>query len=162
MKKTNAKGSVKDLQESVQKNEHRKEMDKIANDMAVLFEKKITASELAKWLTIANGHSDPNDDLLWGLGYDVLPKLIEAKTSSERINFLKKELPELFSVYKMANTSLFQLGEDYLKKRKGLRYFTELIEEFMSVFLTLIAICEMFEHYEYEEQEMNKKTDKAA
>lgn len=57
---------------------------------------------------------------------------------------------------------MFQLGEDYFRTNKGLGFFVEQIEEFMSVYLTLLAICEMFEHYEYEEQEMDKKTDKAA
>ncbi len=143
-------------------NVHQKEIDKIATNMAVLFEKKITACELAKWLTIANSHSDPNDDLIWSLGYNILPGLIEGKNQDDRIRFLKKELPETFSVYRMANKSLFQLGEDYFKKNKGLGYFIEQIEEFINVFLTLLAICEMFENYEYEEREMDKKTDKAA
>lgn len=162
MKKTNTKIAVKKLQEPVQTNEHQKEMDKIANDMAVLFEKKITASELAKWLTIANSHSNPNDDLIWSLGYEVLPGLIDTKTQTERINFLRAKLPSCFSVYIMANKSLFQLGEDYFKKNKGLGYFIEQIEEFTSVHLTLLAICEMFENYEYEKREMEKELNKAA
>jgi hypothetical protein len=160
MKKTNTKIAVKKLQEPSQVNIHQKEMDKVANKMAVLFERKITASELAKWLVMANTHSDPHDDLIWGLGYNILPGLIEAKTQADRISFLKEKLPGTFSVYRMANKSLFQLGEDYFRKNKGLGYFVEQIEEFVSICLTLFAICEIFQHYEYEEQEM--ETEKAA
>jgi hypothetical protein len=91
-----------------------------------------------------------------------LPGLIEAKTQADRISFLKKELPGTFSVYRMANESLFQLGEDYFRKNKGLVYLVEQIEEFMTVYLTLLAICEMFEHYENEENEMEEEINKAA
>jgi len=143
-------------------NEHVKEMDKIANDMAVLFEQKITAIQLAKWLSLANSHSDPNDDLLFHLGYETLPGLIDAKTSVGRINFLRKELPKAFCMYSFANRSLFQLGEDYFKKNKGLSYWADLIEEFLSVYLVLLAICEMFEDYEFHKEELEKETTKAA
>lgn len=156
MKETSTKGSVKKLHEPDQINQHQKEMDKIANDMAVLFEKKIAVSEFAKWLVIANTHLNPHDDLIWNLGYNVLPGLIDAKTKDDRINFLKKELPEAFEVYEFANKSLFQLCENYFKGMKGLCFFAESIEEFMSVSLTLLAICEKFESYEYEEKEMRK------
>jgi hypothetical protein len=162
MKKTNAKITVKKLQAPVQVNVHQVKMDKIAKDMAVLFEKKITASELAKWLVMANTHSDPHDDLIWHLGYDVLPGLIESKTKEDRISFLVKELPRAFDFYKFANESLFQVGSDYLTKNKGLKYFAELIEEFMSVYLALLSICEKFDLYEYEEKEMKKELNKAA
>jgi hypothetical protein len=162
MKKTNNKVSVKNLQRPSQVNVHQQEMERIANEMAVLFEKKITASELARWLVIANTHSDPHDDLIWDLGYNILPRLINAKSQADRINFLKKELPKAFSVYSFANKSLFQLGEDYFRKSKGLVYFVEQIEEFMTVYLTLLAICEMFEHYENEENEMEEEINKAA
>lgn len=149
-------------QTTAQINVHQKEMEKIANDMAVLFEQKITASNLAKWLVIANTHSDPHDNLIWNLGYIILPGLIEAKNQSDKINFLNKELPDTFSVYKTANTSLFQLGEGYFKKNKGLGFFIEEIEEFMSVYLTLLSICEMFENYEYHQKELEVESDKAA
>jgi hypothetical protein len=97
-----------------------------------------------------------------GLGYEVLPGLIDLKTQADRINFLKEELPGIFSVYKMANKSLFQLGEDYFKKNKGLGFFVEQVEEFISVYLPLLSICEMFENYEYQQKEMEKELDSAA
>jgi hypothetical protein len=65
-----AKETLKDIRDFEKQpptsvNVYQKEMDKIANEMAVLFEKKITASKLAKWLVIANTHSDPHDDIIW-------------------------------------------------------------------------------------------------
>jgi hypothetical protein len=162
MKKTNTKRSVKKIQEPAQINENQIEMDKIANDMAVLFEKKITASELAKWLTIANTHLNPHDDLIWSLGYNILPGLIDAKNQADKISFLKQELPNTYSIYKFANKSLFQLGEDYFRTNKELGYFVEQIEDFMSVFLPLLSICEIFENYEYHQKELKKESNKAA
>jgi hypothetical protein len=143
-------------------NVHQKEMDKIANDMAVLFEKKITATELAKWLVIANTHSNPHDSLIWSLGYTILPGLIDAKNQAHRINLLKKELPHTYDDYQFANRSLFQLGEDYFKENKGLGFFVEQVEEFLSVYLPLLSICEKFEIYEHHQKELRKELDNAA
>jgi hypothetical protein len=156
--------NIRDLEKQplVSVNVHQKEMDKIANDMAVLFEKKITATELAKWLVIANTHSNPHDDLIWSLGYNILPGLIDAKNQADKISFLKQELPNTYSIYKFANKSLFQLGEDYFRTNKGLGYFVEQIEDFMSVFLPLLSICEMFENYEHHQKELEKELDNAA
>lgn len=161
MNKTNAKGSVKLLQIAVGINQYQKEMDKIANDMAVLFDEKISASKLAKWLPTANADLGPNDDIIYNLGYIILPGLIDAKTKDERVSFLKRELPQTFFVYKSANESLFQLSENYFKKQKGLIFCTETIKEFMSVCLHLFAICEKFEMYEYTKEKMESLKPKA-
>ncbi|MGN6530154.1 MAG: hypothetical protein ACTHK0_00190, partial [Ginsengibacter sp.] len=88
MKKTNEKGSVKDLKEVVI-NPHQEEMDKIVNDMAVLFEKKISASKLAKWLALANHYSDDTVEVIFDLGYGILPGLINAKDTEDKVDFLK-------------------------------------------------------------------------
>ncbi|KAA9041623.1 hypothetical protein FW778_06270 [Ginsengibacter hankyongi] len=143
-------------------NEHQKEMDKIANKMALLFEKKITASKFAKWVVIAKDNLDTRDDLMWGLGHEILPALIEAKTPQDRIKFLKKELPTSFEYYEFANRSLFQLGENFLKSFKGLFFGAWQIEEFMSIYLPLLSICEMLEDYEFHKDELEKETKKAA
>jgi hypothetical protein len=104
----------------------------------------------------ANTHSNPHDDLIWSLGYTILPGLIDAKNQADKTSFLKQELPDTYSLYEFANRSLFQLGEDYFKKSKGLKYFLKEVEEFMSVYLTLLAIGEMFENYEYHQKNWKK------
>jgi hypothetical protein len=147
LKKTTAKEPVQIIQ-------HQKEMDKIANDMAVLFEKKINASKLAKWLTLANVYADDSIEITWGLGYEILPGLINAKTQDDRINFLKKNLLAAFGFDKSASNSVSQLCENYFKKNNGRSISAEGIEEFMNVCLTLFAICEKFDEYEYHRKEM--------
>jgi len=151
-----------DAKKNASTNEHQTKMNKIANNMAVLFEKKITASKFARWIVIAKDNSVQDDDLIWQLGYNVLPALIAAKTQQDRIKFLKKELPHSFFIYKFANESLFQLGANFLKSFEGLRYRVEEIEGFMSIYLPLLSICEMVEDYEFHKEELEKETKKAA
>lgn len=155
MKKTNEKGSVKNLKGLVI-NQHQKEMDKIVNEMAVLFEKKISASKLAKWLALANHYSDDRIEIIFDLGYGILPGLINAKDTEDKVNFLKQNLLATLGFDKAANKSVYQLCENYFKENNGRLIFIEEIEEFMEVCLTLFAICEMFEEYVYHRQEMEQ------
>lgn len=136
--------------EPAESGRRRKEMDKIANDMAVLFENKIKASKLGKWLAIANDYSDAaleNTWLTWQLGYEILPVLIDAKTQEDAILFLKKALPVALGSNKAANKCLCKLCENYFKKNNGLSISDGGIHEFMDVCLTLFSICEKFEEY---------------
>jgi hypothetical protein len=148
LKKTTAKEHVQIIQ-------HQKEMDKIANDMAVLFERKINAGKLAKWLTVANIYADDSIEITWELGYEILPGLINAKTQDERINFLKQNLPVALGLNKAANKSMCQLCENYFKENNG-RSFMEEMQDFMDICLTLFAICEKFDEYEYHRKEMRE------
>ena len=155
MKKTNKKGSVKNLKEVVT-NQHEEQMDKIVNDMAVLFEKKISASKLAKWLALANHYSDDTVEIIFDFGYGILPGLIDAKDTDDKVNFLKQSLPAALGLGKAANKSVHQVCENYFKENNGRFIVMEEIEEFMEVCLTLFAICEKFEDYEYHRQEMEQ------
>jgi len=143
-------------------NKNQIEMDKIANDMAVLFEKKISASQLAKWLVLVNAHSDSNDDLVYELGYSLLPGLIECDTKDERIRFLKYSIPSTLVRHEFAHESLYQFGVDYLEKNKRLGNSVECVTEFMDTWLVLLSINDMHQSYESLEKEIKKDLEKAA
>jgi hypothetical protein len=167
MKKTNTKRSVKKIQRPVQINKNQIEMDKIANDMAVLFEKRITASELAAWLAVVNQHSDNPEEVrefIWNIGFLLLPRFIECDTKIKKIEFLKEELVNVFgSIGKnMLNESVGLIGVKYTTDFKICRSDAECVQEFMKPYTTFLCLCEMYDDYVFYKGELEKETKKAA
>ena len=167
MKKTNTKVSAKKLQQPAQLSIYQKQMDKIANDMAVLFEKKITASELAAWLAVINQHSDNPEEVrefIWNIGFLFLPGFIECDTKIKKIEFLKKELVDVFRMTgkDMLMESVGLIGVKYATEFKRFRSDAECVQEFMKPYTTFLCLCEMYNDYVFYKGELEEKQKKAA
>lgn len=165
MNKTNTKIPVKSLKEPV--NPNQKEMDEIANDMAVLFEKKVTASELAEWLAIINQHKDKPEEVrefIWNFGFLFLPHLIKCDTKIQKIEFLKKEIINTFSCIgkELLFESVGLIGVKFATDFKTLRSDKVFVQDFMKIYTTFLCLCEMYDDYEFYKSELEKETIKAA
>jgi len=163
-----SKETVKKLQVPSQVNSNQKEMDRISNEMAVLFEKKITARKLAEWLAVVSQHEDNPQgvrEFIWGLGYSLLPKFIECDTKIKKIEYLKENIVGLFS-FMMHKDELSEalgaIGVKYATNFKRLRSDAECVEDFMKTYTTFLCVFEMYHDYEFYKGELEKETKKVA
>lgn len=140
-------------------NEHQKKMDKISNDMAVLFEKKISASDLALWLAILNGsgkRGSETEEFTWTLGYTFLPDFIKCDTRIKKLAFLKEEIANAFSFLPCLREALAEIGIYFCSEYKTCTGCPESIEEFMRPYITFLALSEMYREFEFHKKEMEK------
>lgn len=148
-------------------NKNQIRMDKIVNDMAVLFEEKITASSLAEWLALINQYDDnPKSikELIWAFGFMLLPSFIKRNTKAQRIEFLKKDLTDILNEYTdmVFRESLGDIGIKFGTESKKGKSFPEEIQEFMQIYTTLLIICEMNDDYVFLENKLKGEIEKAA
>lgn len=156
--------------------ENEQEMDKISTEMAIYFEKRITASSLAKWLSVASGYCIDNPEsyelknnlegcsLVNLIGFVVLPGLISSNTREERIAHLKGALLNVFenSNYAGSSQRLKSLGVCFLNCYTRYRDEEDCVTEFMNIYTHILYLCKMFSDYEYYANEKYKENKREA
>jgi hypothetical protein len=144
--------------------ENQVEMDRIAIEMATYFERRVTDRELIRWITTV--HSDEKieeygeiTDFVSNMGWDFIPNLINFKTKSSRIHFLKTALINLFRFGGYANSkkALSAIGISYLSSFETLETTPEILFEFMNVYTTFLCLAEMYSDYGYHRNEQLQK-----
>jgi hypothetical protein len=141
--------------------ENEKRMNKIAEEMAVYFDKKIKTSDLAEWTAITDytciefkSDRDLDHDpvlFLHTIGWLLLPGLIDCKTERERIDFLKEGLINLFQCEFFDGTKALLLEIDCCYQQQIKKYdYDEGIDVYrhMLIYNTFLSILEMYKEYE--------------
>jgi len=154
---------------------YKSEMQKIAEKMAIRFDKYFTPKDLILWNIQASGllsqHTEDltltneychGSDFLSSFEYTLLPPLLNVKSNKERRAVIKRELPELFSgmLYSNLKKALAEIGNAFILDYSKLTWNEYKIHAFMQHLSCFMELSEMYSHYEFYEQEQWKEEEK--
>lgn len=158
------------------KTENQIKRDRAANKMAILFERKVKCSRLARWAGIAQDDvmrfktnqstGNGNDGLrfLSEITWHILPNLIDCKDKDERIRSLTVHLPNFFDnyLYEGVKSALAEIGKAYLSSFERYISHSDDINEFMTIYSTFLALCDPYQEYEHYSEKVEEEMQNAA
>ena len=149
------------------------EMERIAKEMAAYFSSHVTPTELVVWLLKAGDmiidyteHKDFKKDictssLIASFSYQLLPALLEAKSSQGKISVFEKELPGLFFgvSYKGLKMNLQEIANSFFYQYSKLSVDEDFVVPFMKVLSTLMIVVEMYSDYAFYSKEVRNEIE---